>query len=74
MSLHGNTMEVFLYRTKDRRYIVAIPSIHWSTEFREIDKITLQTDHLKNSLNYHLYAGDTNKLVTSIINLIKNCA
>ncbi|MBH0167655.1 hypothetical protein IHV12_22375 [Fictibacillus sp. 7GRE50] len=51
-----------------------IPTIHWSAEFKEIDKISTQTNHLQNSLNYHLFEGDTNKLAESIIELVKKYA
>ncbi|MBH0171911.1 hypothetical protein HU823_21630 [Fictibacillus sp. 18YEL24] len=54
--------------------MVSIPTIHWSAEFKEIDKISTQTNHLQNSLNYHLFEGDTNKLAESIIELVKKYA
>lgn len=66
--------EVYLHRTRDRRFIVSIPDIHWSAEFKEIDKISTQTEHLKNSLNYHLFEGDTDKLASSILELVKKYA
>ncbi|MBH0175684.1 hypothetical protein IHV09_19100 [Fictibacillus sp. 23RED33] len=75
INLSGNkNAEVFLHRTSDRRFIVAIPTIHWSAEFEEVDKISIQTEHLQNSLNYHLFDGDTNKLADSIIELVKKYA
>ncbi|MBM7648585.1 hypothetical protein JOC78_001531 [Bacillus ectoiniformans] len=72
INLSGNKLaEVFLNKTLDGRYIVAIPMINWSASFNELDEFTHQFDHLQTSLNHHLYEGDTDKLAEAIINMVK---
>lgn len=68
ITLSANKMaEVFLHRTQDGRFIVAIPEIHWSAEFNEDDGSLHKYDHLRNSLNYHLFSGNTDDLAESIM-------
>jgi len=72
ITLSGNKMaEVFLHRTQDGRYIVAIPDIHWSAEFNEDDGSLHKIDYLRNSLNYHLFSGNTDDLAESIMLMVR---
>ncbi|MED1866036.1 YueH family protein [Fictibacillus nanhaiensis] len=72
LTISGNkSSEVFLHKTSDKRFIVAIPDLHWSAEFKDIDHIAIQKEHLNNSLNFHLFSGDTEELVDSIISIVE---
>jgi YueH-like protein len=72
ITISGNKeAEVFLHRTEDRRFIVAIPDIHWSAEFNEEDGSLHKIDHLRNSLNYHLFSGNTDELAESIMLMVR---
>jgi hypothetical protein len=67
ITISGNkSAEVFLYLTDDKRFIVSIPAIHWSAEFKEENDEGFQTDKLRSSLNFHLFEGNTDELVTAI--------
>jgi hypothetical protein len=71
INLTGNKLaEVFLHITPDKRFIVSIPEIHWSAEFNQIDELGIQTDHLKSSLDFHMFQGNTDELVASINKLV----
>lgn len=65
------TAEVFIQKTLDNRFIVAIPEINWSAQFNQIDNNQIQFDHLQSSLNFHLFDGNTDELANEIIKMIK---
>jgi hypothetical protein len=70
ITISGNkTAEVFLHLTPDKRFIVSIPTIHWSAEFVQHEDLKFQTDKLRSSLNYHLFEGNTDELVAAISKL-----
>jgi hypothetical protein len=65
------TAEVFIQKTPDNRFIVAIPEINWSAQFNQIDNNQIQFEHLQSSLNFHLFDGNTDELANEIIKIIK---
>ncbi|MGD6965637.1 hypothetical protein FZC78_11585 [Rossellomorea vietnamensis] len=72
INISGNkTAEVYLHLTPDNRFIVSIPAIHWSAEFNKEDEFSFQDDQLKSSLNFHLFEGNTDELVSAIKELAK---
>ncbi|MGM0845676.1 MAG: YueH family protein [Bacillota bacterium] len=75
INISGNkTAEVYVHLTKDKRFIVSIPAIHWSAEFNQKDDFNFQDDKLKSSLNFHLFEGNTDELVTAIKKLAEKHA
>ncbi|CAM3715873.1 YueH family protein [Mesobacillus zeae] len=71
INISGNKLaEVYMHKTADGRYIVAIPDIHWSTKFHELDQFDRQFDHLQQSLNFHLFEGNTDDLAKAIMNML----
>ncbi|MGM0852823.1 MAG: YueH family protein [Bacillota bacterium] len=69
INLSGNKLaEVYLHKTPDKQFIVSIPAIHWSAEFNLKDDIS----KLQSSLNFHMFQGDTDELVTAIEKLVQN--
>jgi hypothetical protein len=67
ITISGNkSAEVFLHLTSDKRFIVSIPAIHWSAEFKQQDELRNQTEKLRSSLNFHLFEGNTDELVAAI--------
>ncbi|RIW37416.1 hypothetical protein D3H55_05115 [Bacillus salacetis] len=67
ITISGNkSAEVFLFLTPDNRFIVSIPAIHWSAEFKQEKNEKFQTEKLRSSLNFHLFEGNTDELVTAI--------
>ncbi|WP_421385461.1 YueH family protein [Bacillus salacetis] len=70
ITISGNkTAEVFLHLTPDKRFIVSIPTIHWSAEFNQKEDLQFQTDKLRSSLNFHLFEGNTDELADAISKL-----
>ncbi|WP_082341345.1 YueH family protein [Sporosarcina globispora] len=65
----GSHAEVYLHVTPDKKMIVSIPGIHWSAQFNRNTDLTTQTEHLKFSLQFHLFEGNTDELVFAITNL-----
>jgi hypothetical protein len=73
INLSGNKLaEVYLHKTPDKRFIVSIPTIHWSAEFNQKDDISIQNTKLQSSLNFHMFQGDTDELVTAIEKLVQS--
>ena len=73
INLSGNKLaEVYLHKTPDNRFIVSIPAIHWSAEFNQQDDISVQSIKLQSSLNFHMFQGDTDELVTAIEKLVQS--
>lgn len=71
INISGNKLaEVYLHKTPDKRFIVSIPEIHWSAEFKQTDELLTQTEHLQFSLNFNLYEGNTDDLVRAILTLV----
>ncbi|WP_071459695.1 YueH family protein [Bacillus massilinigeriensis] len=72
INISGNKLsEVFMHKTADGSCIVAIPDIHWSAKFHECDQSECQFNHLKHSLNFHLYEGNTDALALAIMDMAK---
>jgi hypothetical protein len=68
ITISGNKYaEVFLNITKDKRFIISIPSISWSAEISQLDELKTQFDHLQASLNFHMFEGNTEELAAAII-------
>lgn len=62
--LHKNA-HVYIIKT-DKKFIVSIPQIHWSTELSVLDEFEQKVNHLINSLNFHMYEGDSKSLAHTI--------
>ncbi|KZZ84750.1 MULTISPECIES: YueH family protein [Bacillaceae] len=72
MNLSGNRVaEVFLHKTANGQFIAAVPDIHWSAKFNQIDELHDQFVHLQSSLNFHMFEGNTDELAESIIAMVK---
>lgn len=63
--LHRNA-NVYIIKTDDKKFIVAIPQIHWSTELNVLDEFEQKVNHLIKSLNFHMYDGDCKSLAHTI--------
>ncbi len=63
--LHRNA-HVYIIKTEDDKFIVSIPQIHWSTELNVLDEFEQKVNHLINSLNFHMYDGDSKSLAHTI--------
>ncbi|WP_445487376.1 YueH family protein [Niallia sp. 03133] len=48
------------------RFIIAIPKIHWSTEFSAADDLPKRYEHIHASLTFHMYDGDSSILANNI--------
>lgn len=71
INFSGNKLaDVFIYKTDDQRVVVAIPEIHWSAILTEGDCQNDQFEHVENSLNFHLFQGDTKILTKAIVALV----
>ncbi|AZB42121.1 hypothetical protein CEF21_07345 [Bacillus sp. FJAT-42376] len=72
MNLSGNRVaEVFLHKTANGKFIAAVPDIHWSAKFNQIDELHEQFVHLQSSLNFHMFEGNTDELANAIIGMVK---
>ncbi|MGD6818101.1 YueH family protein [Metabacillus sp. 84] len=72
MVLSGNRVaEVFLHQTATGQYVAAVPDIHWSAKFNQIDDLHEQFVHLQSSLNFHMFEGNTDELAKAIIGMVK---
>jgi hypothetical protein len=68
ITMSGNKYaEVFLNITKDKRFIISIPSIGWSAEINQLDELKSQFEHLQSSLNFHMFEGNSEELAEAII-------
>ncbi|WP_411230300.1 YueH family protein [Niallia taxi] len=63
--LHRNA-HVYILKTDDSKFIVSIPQIHWSTELNVLDEFEQKVKHLIDSLNFHMYDGDSKSLAQTI--------
>ncbi|WP_155114184.1 YueH family protein [Metabacillus mangrovi] len=64
--------QVYLYKTDSGEYIVAVPDIHWSAKFDQLDELSDQFHHLQSSLNFHMFEGNTDKLAKDIMEMVRS--
>ncbi|MFT8320164.1 MAG: YueH family protein [Bacillus sp. (in: firmicutes)] len=58
--------KLYMFKTANDRFIIAIPKIHWSTEFSAADDLLTRFEHIQASLTFHMYDGDSSILAKNI--------
>lgn len=58
--------KLYMMKTDNGRFIIAIPKIHWSAELKEEDDPKKRFEHIHASLTFHMYDGDINMLANNI--------
>jgi hypothetical protein len=70
-SIMGNKLvDVFIDEVSENKIIIAIPEIHWSVSFSNLESEQIQYKNIYRSLMFQLFQGNAQKLSDEIMKIL----